>query len=137
MRLHPSAVNKLIYLCKNYGGHQHESKLKGHIDNVSLSAHIDKNGQMWLVETQLLLDERNQRRLEVADIIPMKFHPSLVAKILSIYEMYSGHANERKLMWSFTNLDLTPYERIVTGNDTVLVLTEDYVKVMQSVGRKG
>lgn len=137
MRLHPSVVEKFVYLCRNYGGHQHEDKLRVHFEQANLSIHINPDGSMFLVETQLLLNERNSRRMDVSDIIPMKLHPTLVRKIMAIYEMYSGHSNEKKLVASFRNLDLTPYERIINGNDTVLVLTEDFVKIMQGTGRRG
>jgi hypothetical protein len=137
MKLHPSVIDKFIYLCKNYGGHQHEDKLRKQFEQISLSIHINTEGNMFLVETQLLINERNLRKMNISDIIPMKLHPITINKIMSIYEMYSGHSNEKKLVQSFRNLDLTPYERIINGNDTVLVPTEEFIKVMQATGRRG
>lgn len=137
MRMHKSVVDKMVYLCGNYGGHQNESKLIGHINSMRLSAHIMPDGTMTLVDTQTLINERNTRRLDIGDIIPMMFHPTVLKKLMYTYEMYSGHSNELKLRQSFSTLDLTPYERSINGSDVVLVLSSDYIKVLQSVGRKG
>jgi hypothetical protein len=65
MKLHPSVVEKFVYLCRNYGGHQHEDKLRVHFEQANLSIHINPDGSMFLVETQLLLNERNSRRMDV------------------------------------------------------------------------
>lgn len=137
MRLHKSIVDKMIYLCGNYGGHQNETKLVNHINSMRLSTHIMPDGSMTLVETQALINERNARRMDIGDIIPMAFHPSVMKKLMYTYDMYSGHANESKLRNAFTTLDLTPYERTINGNDVVLVLSSDYINILQSVGRKG
>ena len=137
MRMHKSVVDKMVYLCGNYGGHQNESKLLGHINNIRVSTHILPDGTMALVDTQLLINERNARRMDIGDIIPMSLHPGVVKKIMYIYDMYAGHSNESKLQTAFSLLDLTPYERSINGTDIVLVLSSDYINVLQSVGRKG
>ena len=137
MKLHKSVVDKMIYLCANYGGHQNEAKLRAQISNLKLSTHILPDGTMSLVETQILINERNARRMDLSDVIPMGFHPGVIQKLMYTYDMYSGHSNEAKLRYAFTALDLTPYERTVNGNDVVLVLSSDYISVLQSVGRRG
>jgi len=37
MRLHSSVVNKLLYLVQNYGGHEHDTKLREKLEAVDLT----------------------------------------------------------------------------------------------------
>ena len=137
MLMHKSVVDKLIYICRNYGGHSFENKLKEQIEAMTLSIHLDQNTNMSLVETAILIRERQARRIDISDVIPMKFHPTLTRELLRLYEMFSGHSNERKLAQAFASLDLTAYERIVNGNDVVLVPTKEYIRLLEETGRKG
>lgn len=59
----------------------------------------------------------------------MRLHPSVVEKILYLYQTYGGHERDTKLRRLVQELDLTPYERKNTpGQEVILVLTEDYIK---------
>jgi hypothetical protein len=137
MRFHESVVDKLIYLCGNYGGHTNEKKLQEHIERINLSTHIMPDGSLKLVDTGALINERNARRINIGDIIPMTFHPSVVKKLLYMNEMSGGHSNQGKLKSAFANFDLTPYERNTGTGGVVLVASSDYMNVLNSIGRKG
>ena len=59
----------------------------------------------------------------------MKLHPSIITKLLNIYQNYGGFPDERKLKEQIERLDFTVYERKTTNaQEMVLVLTEDYIK---------
>jgi hypothetical protein len=59
----------------------------------------------------------------------MKLHPSVVEKLIYLFQTYGGYSDERKLRAHVQNLDLTPYERKTTKDqEMILVLTEDYLK---------
>jgi hypothetical protein len=137
MKLHTSSVEKLLFLCQNYGGHAEEVKLIGFISDMCFSPYVrTQSDSIVLVETIELLKERQNRNLPTTDLIPIKFHASVVKKIMELYDMYGGHENEYKLRTSFNQLDFTPYERKVEFKDTVLVLTEDYIKILRGTSRK-
>ena len=61
----------------------------------------------------------------------MALHTSAFEKILYYFDLYSGYDSEQKLRTSLSKLEFTPYERKIVSNDVVLVLTEDYMKVLQ------
>jgi len=64
----------------------------------------------------------------------MKLHPSVIEKLINLFQNYGGHPEENKLKNHLVNLDLTIYERKTGNQDMVLVLTEDYVKSLQPKG---
>jgi hypothetical protein len=136
MKMHPSVINKLLYLASNYGGHKDEEKLISHYKNIVLSPYLREDGTICLVDAKELLEERAKRQLPVGDVIPMRFHSTALAKIMQLYGMYGGYKNEVKLRKHFSEVDLTTYERTQTENDVVLVLTSEYLNVLQSVGRR-
>ena len=62
----------------------------------------------------------------------MKLHPSVVTKLLYLFETFGGHEKDDKLKRMIDSLDFTVYERKLTDNqENVLVLTEDYVRQLQ------
>lgn len=62
----------------------------------------------------------------------MRLHTTVVEKLVTLVEMYSGHENEKKLRDALRRLDLTPYEQKTTPNqEVILVLTEDFLKQLQ------
>lgn len=62
----------------------------------------------------------------------MKLHPSVVDKLIYIFDTFGGHEKDVKLRKMISSLDFTVYERKLTDNqENVLVLTEDYVKQLQ------
>jgi hypothetical protein len=67
----------------------------------------------------------------------MTLHPTAFEKIIYLYDLYSGYQNESKLRNALAALDFTAYERKFGERDTILVLTEDYLKVLQSSTRAG
>lgn len=61
----------------------------------------------------------------------MRLHPSVIEKLIYLYETYGGYSDERKLRTALNNLDLTPYERKTTNDqEMILVLTEEYMKAL-------
>ena len=131
MKLHPTVVQKLLYWCTNYGGHDKETKLVEMINSLRVTPYLRMEGDgMVLVDTQQYISERTQRGQPTHDIVPMHFHGSVVKKLMELYNMYSGHSNELKLRNAIQFLDYTPYERKITGDATVLLLTSDYMSVI-------
>ncbi len=62
----------------------------------------------------------------------MKIHRSVVDKILYLCQTFGGYENETKLRAKINELDLTPYERKEKNSgETILVLTEDYLRQLQ------
>lgn len=133
MKLHAHLVEKILYLCTNYGGHKDEKRLITHLEQLRISPYVSEKGVV-LVDTQTYINERNSRGMTTQDILPMKLHGTILQKLLYLYEMYSGHSNESKLRKAIFELDFTPYERKEGGQDIVLVLTSDYMKTIQGVG---
>lgn len=64
----------------------------------------------------------------------MKLHPSVVEKIVLLYQNYGGHPEESKLRNHLNGLDLTIYERKTGQQEMILVLTEDYLKSLNVKG---
>lgn len=59
----------------------------------------------------------------------MKLHSSAVQKILQLYANHGGFDTEKRLREYLEKLDFVAYERKTTNSqDTVLVLTEDYLR---------
>ena len=58
--------------------------------------------------------------------------------IMYLFDLYSGYDNEQKLRNALVALDLTPYEK-KTGlgsGETILVLTEEYNRVLQGAPKR-
>ena len=122
-------VDKILYLCTNYGGHQNEKRLLAHLENIRMSTYVREVG-IVLVDTSAYILERRARNQPENDIVPMKLHSTALQKILYLYNMYSGHSNESKMKGSISALDFVPYQRNNTG-ETVLITNEDYMRVLQ------
>lgn len=60
MRLHPSAIEKLIYLFENYGGHETNSKLRQKLVDLDLTPYERKTGQQDVI---LVLTEDYMKQL--------------------------------------------------------------------------
>jgi len=63
----------------------------------------------------------------------MKLHPSVIDKLVYLFENYGGHVNNQKLREKLVAIDLTPYEKKTGGQEVILVLTED---MMKQLGKK-
>jgi len=61
----------------------------------------------------------------------MKLHPSVVEKIVNLAINYAGHSTNAKLIEEITKLDFTVYQKKTSDQQSVLVLTEDYIKALQ------
>lgn len=133
MKLHPHVINKILYLCTNYGGHKDERKLVAELNNLRLSPYMGDRVNLSLVDTHAFVQERLTRNMPTNDIVPMRLHSSAIQKIMYAYDMYSGHVNETKLRASIIDLDFTPYER-KEQQETILVLTSDYMQTLQQNG---
>jgi hypothetical protein len=66
-------------------------------------------------------------------VVPMALHPVAFEKLMYLYDLYSGYDNEEKLRNAISSLDFTAYERKLgaSSGETVLVLTQEYAKVLQ------
>jgi hypothetical protein len=64
----------------------------------------------------------------------MKLHFSVIQKLIYVFQNYGGHENDVKLKEQLVNIDLTPYERKTGNQDLILVLTEDYMKLLNNPG---
>lgn len=122
-------VRDVLFLTTNYGGHTNNTKLTDRLNAMRLSPYIGEAISLSLVSTKQFLDERKKQNLDISDVIPMRLHSSAVQKIVYLYEMYAGHANEDKLRKGLFELDFTPYER--KNGEALLVLTSDYMKTVQ------
>lgn len=58
----------------------------------------------------------------------MKMHKSVIDKLIYLCQTYGGYEHENKLRTQITNLDFTPYERKEGNAETILVLTEDFLR---------
>jgi hypothetical protein len=132
MKFHPSVVEDIIRNCRNFGGHASERKLREILGAKRYAIYVGDRKDMVLVDAERYLLEAVQRRLPTNGIVPMALHTNAFEKIMYYFDLYSGYETEAKLRHSLTNLDFTPYERKLDGNgETFLVLTEDYMKVLQ------
>ena len=61
----------------------------------------------------------------------MKLHSSAVEKIMQLFATFSGYPNEKKLKEAIVTLDFSTYEKKTGNRETVVVLTEDYIKSIQ------
>ena len=62
----------------------------------------------------------------------MKFHHTLVEKLIKVYEVHSGFSNQKRLRDALSNIDLTVYEQQNSGRE-VLVSTD---QLNELAGRK-
>ncbi len=60
----------------------------------------------------------------------MKFHPTVVEKLLQIADLYSGRSDNKQLKAALMDLQLEVYDR--QDGQRVAVLMEDYVKAKKS-----
>ena len=58
----------------------------------------------------------------------MKLHNTLIEKLIRLYSTYGGYPDERKLRQQLQDVDLTEYKQQTGQKQSVLVLTEEYIK---------
>jgi hypothetical protein len=131
MRFHPSVVEQIILNCRNFGGHASEKKLRDILSQKRYAVYAGDRQDMILVDADQYINEAMSRRQSTNNIVPMALHTSAFEKILYFFDLYSGYDSEQKLRTSLSKLEFTPYERKMASNDVILVLTEDYMKVLQ------
>ena len=131
MRFHPSVVEQIILNCRNFGGHASEKKLRDILSQKRYAVYAGDRQDMILVDADQYINEAMSRRQSTNGIVPMSLHTSAFEKILYYFDLYSGYDSEQKLRTSLSKLEFTPYERKMLNNDVILVLTEDYMKVLQ------
>jgi hypothetical protein len=137
MKFHTSVIEEILRGCQNYGGHADEKKLREFLSPKRYAVYSGDRRDMVLVDAHRYLQECMQRRMPSNHIVPMTLHPTAFEKIIYLYDLYSGYQNESKLRNALAALDFTAYERKFGERDTILVLTEDYLKVLQSSTRAG
>jgi hypothetical protein len=131
MRFHPGVVEQIILNCRNFGGHASEKKLRDILSQKRYAVYAGDRQDMILVDADQYINEAMSRRQSTNSIVPMALHTSAFEKILYFFDLYSGYDSEQKLRTSLSKLEFTPYERKMASNDVILVLTEDYMKVLQ------
>jgi hypothetical protein len=131
MKFHPSVVEQIVHHCRNFGGHASEKKLRDILANKRYAIYSGDRKDMVLVDADQYINEAMSRRLPTNNIVPMALHPNAFEKIIYFFDLYSGYDSEQKLRVALNNLQFTPYERKINGNDVILVLTEDYTRVLQ------
>lgn len=132
--MHPSLVEKLVYLCINYGGHENETKLTKLFSEMKVTLYVRQENTgsdaIVLVDYDKFLNERLQKSLPTNDIKLMKFHSKTLAHFMELYKSYGGHLHEAKLKKAYFALDFTPYESKTTGENYV-VLTKDFINSLK------
>ena len=58
----------------------------------------------------------------------MRFHSTAIEKLIRIYSNYGGYPEERRLRQALQEMDLTEYKQQTGKKNSVLVLTEDYIR---------
>lgn len=61
----------------------------------------------------------------------MKLHPSVVEKLVALAANFAGHSTNAKLIEEISKLDFTVYQKKTSDQQSILVLTEDYIKALQ------
>ena len=136
MKFHPSVVEQIIHNCRNFGGHAAEKKLRTALSQKRYAVYSGDRQDMVLVDADQYINELLSRKMTTNSVVPMALHPAAFEKILYYFDLYSGYDTEQKLRAALSKLEFTPYERKMVSNDVVLVLTEDYVKVLQGSSQK-
>ena len=62
----------------------------------------------------------------------MKLHPSVIDKLINLFENFGGQVDNKNLRAKLLELSLMEYTRKTGKLDTVLVLTEDFAKVLKN-----
>lgn len=64
MKLHPSVIEKLIYLTQTYGGYENEKKLRVRLEDLDLTVYErkTKNQEMILVLTEDYVKQLSQKK---------------------------------------------------------------------------
>lgn len=134
MRMHPTLVEHIVLMCKNYGGHTNETKLAKLFDEMRVTPYVRQanmaSDAIVLVDYTRYVLERSQQRMSTDDIVPAKFHNTALHQMMEIYKSYSGYEFEGKLKRAFFNLDFTPYTSKTTG-ESFFVLTKDFMETLR------
>jgi len=132
MKFHPSIVENIILNCRNFGGHASERKLRDILSSKRYAIYVGERKDMVVVDADQYLQETLRRGLPTNHIVPMTLHPNAFEKIMYFFDLFSGYETEAKLRHSLSSMDFTPYEKKLGDNrgETVLVMTEDYMKAL-------
>ena len=58
----------------------------------------------------------------------MRLHSTVIEKLLRIYANYGGYPEEKRLRQMLQEMDLTEYKQQTGQKQSILVLTEEYIK---------
>ncbi len=130
MRFHPSVVEAIIRDCRNFGGHASERKLREKLLAKRYAVYVGDRQDMVLVDAEQYIAEAVARRMPTSNIIPMSLHVSAFERLMYYFDLYAGYDSEDKLRNCLNGMDFTPYQRKLQGNETILVLTEDYARTL-------
>lgn len=134
MKLHQTIIGSILNDVKNFGGHSSESKLRARLEDKQYAIYVGERSDMVIVDYDRLIKEASDRRLPVRNVVPMKLHPSAFAKVMELFSLYSGYDSETKMRTALERLDLIPYEKKTGNRETVLVLREEYEKILKQSG---
>ncbi len=129
MKLHSTAQTDLLLVFQNHGGHRENTKLRKALENMDLSPFVPREGTATIVMTKTYLEKLRAAGAPADSVIPMKFHNTLTAHLLHMFDIFGGYTTEAKMKEAIKNLDVTVYQQKTTGLH-VLVLTDDYVKML-------
>lgn len=138
MKFHPSVVEGIILACRNFGGHASEKKLRDVLSSKRYAAYSGERSDVVLVDAGEYTKAVIQQGRAVNGIVPMSLHTNAFEKIMYLFDLYSGYDNEQKLRSALTVLDLIPYEKKtgIDSGETILVLTEEYNRVLQGAPKR-
>jgi len=138
MRFHPSVIESIILACRNYGGHASEKKLRDVLSAKRYAAYSGERSDVVLVDAGEYMKAVIQQGRAVTGMVPMALHANAFERIMYLFDLYSGYDNEQKLRNALVALDLTPYEKKtgVSSGETILVLTEEYNRVLQGTPKR-
>jgi len=134
MKLHQTVIGNILNEVKNFGGHSSESKLRVRLIDKQYAIYGGDRTDMIIVDYDRLIKEASDRRIPVRQIMPMRLHSTAFEKIMALFSLYSGYDSETKMRRALEGLDLIPYEKKTGNKETILVLKEDYEKILRQSG---
>lgn len=136
MKLHNSAIDHLVFLCSNHGGHAKENKLLDAFKRLRFSLYQHKNadgevGELFLVMTDKLIQMFRASGQAEPRVQAFVLHATAIEELMQIYTMWDGYSNQLKLKKALLAWDLSPYERkLDNAGETVLVPTKIYQRAL-------
>lgn len=136
MKLHNSAIDHIVFLCSNHGGHAKETKLLDAFKRLRFSLYQHRSpdgeaGDLFLVMTDTLVQMLRASGQTETRVQAFVLHATAIEELMQIYTMWDGYNNQFKLKKALLQWDLSPYERKLDNvGETVLVPTKIYQRAL-------